>query len=150
MRKFTVTVAAASMLVAAAGIANAAGSGASTTDVDRAQKELKTLGFYKGSVDGVIGPQTRQAIAEYQRRNGLSVTSKLDQDTMQRLSSVTNSGSSGTTGSSAGTSSSSAAPAPSSAVNTSGHPNGNMNVPGHANANEYSGSAKAPEAGVRK
>lgn len=152
MSKFTVSVVAATAFLAAASVAHAVDREGSNDEVDRAQQELKTLGFYKGPVDGLMGPQTRQAIAAYQRRNGLSVTSKLDHDTMQRLSSVTNSGSTGSTssGSAGSTSATGAGSSPSAAVNMSGHPNGNPHVPGQRDPNEYSGSAKAPDAGVRK
>jgi hypothetical protein len=37
------------------------------------QQRLGRLGYYHGTVDGVIGPQTRGAIAAFERRNGLAV-----------------------------------------------------------------------------
>ena len=37
------------------------------------QKALKEAGFYKGAIDGVMGPKTRSAIREFQEENGLSV-----------------------------------------------------------------------------
>ena len=37
------------------------------------QRRLGQLGYYHGVVDGVIGPQTRGAIAAFESRNGLAV-----------------------------------------------------------------------------
>ncbi len=37
------------------------------------QRKLKTLGFYKGKVDGSKGRQTRAAIKQFQRANGLVI-----------------------------------------------------------------------------
>ena len=37
------------------------------------QRRLGQLGYYHGVVDGVIGPQTRGAIASFESRNGLAV-----------------------------------------------------------------------------
>lgn len=50
-----------------------------------AQNELQHEGLYRGPVDGIIGPETRQAIAAYQAREGLQQTATLDQDTLQRM-----------------------------------------------------------------
>lgn len=51
----------------------------------KAQKKLKKAGYYNGPVDGIAGPQTRDAIIEYQRKEGLTVTGRLDSDTRIRL-----------------------------------------------------------------
>ena len=37
------------------------------------QRPLGQLGYYHGVVDGVVGPQTRGAIAAFESRNGLAV-----------------------------------------------------------------------------
>ena len=37
------------------------------------QQRLGRLGYYRGALDGVIGPQTRAAIAAFESRNGLAV-----------------------------------------------------------------------------
>ena len=37
------------------------------------QRRLGQLGYYHGVVDGVIGPQTRSAIAAFENRNGMAV-----------------------------------------------------------------------------
>ncbi|HEX9489532.1 MAG TPA: peptidoglycan-binding domain-containing protein [Stellaceae bacterium] len=53
--------------------------------VRNAQKELQREGLYRGPVDGIIGPDTKQAIAAYQAREGLQQTATLDRDTLQRM-----------------------------------------------------------------
>jgi hypothetical protein len=49
------------------------------------QATLQQQGYYHGDVDGLIGPLTRAAIADYQRDSGLYVTSAIDQPTLQSL-----------------------------------------------------------------
>ncbi len=49
------------------------------------QSALQQQGYYRGEVDGVIGPLTRGAIADYQRDHGLYTTSTIDQPTLQSL-----------------------------------------------------------------
>src|SRR6266704_2111002 len=49
------------------------------------QTSLQQQGYYQGGVDGLIGPLTRGAIADYQRDHGLYVTSTIDQPTLQSL-----------------------------------------------------------------
>ena len=49
------------------------------------QVALQQQGYYRGEVDGLIGPVTRGAIADYQRDHGLYTTSTIDQPTLQSL-----------------------------------------------------------------
>src|SRR6201989_1196433 len=49
------------------------------------QSALQQQGYYRGEVDGLIGPLTRGAIADYQRAHGLYTTSTIDQPTLQSL-----------------------------------------------------------------
>ncbi|MBA2585598.1 MAG: peptidoglycan-binding protein [Chthoniobacterales bacterium] len=49
------------------------------------QEALQQDGYYDGYVDGELGPQTREAIARYQRDNGLLVTSAIDEPTLAAL-----------------------------------------------------------------
>jgi peptidoglycan hydrolase-like protein with peptidoglycan-binding domain len=56
-----------------------------TQDVKKAQEGLKNKGHNPGSMDGVIGPQTRQAIRAFQNANGLKVTGRLDSETAEKL-----------------------------------------------------------------
>jgi hypothetical protein len=53
--------------------------------VANVQTALQEQGYYQGDVDGVLGPQTRAAIADYQRVNGLTETAAIDQPTLQLL-----------------------------------------------------------------
>lgn len=54
-------------------------------DVKKAQEALKNKGHNPGSMDGVIGPQTRQAIRAFQNANGLKATGRLDTETAEKL-----------------------------------------------------------------
>ncbi len=49
------------------------------------QSALQQQGYYHGEVDGLLGPLTRAAIADYQRDHGLYTTSTIDQPTLQSL-----------------------------------------------------------------
>jgi peptidoglycan hydrolase-like protein with peptidoglycan-binding domain len=53
--------------------------------VRQAQSELKREGLYKAKVDGIAGPETKQALAAFRQREGLQQTASLDQATMQRI-----------------------------------------------------------------
>ena len=60
-------------------------SPAPAADVQRAQRQLKERGYYSGAIDGVMGPATQAALRAYQRDRGLSVTGRLDSQTVQTL-----------------------------------------------------------------
>ena len=49
------------------------------------QSALQQQGYYHGEVDGLLGPLTRAAVADYQRDHGLYTTSTIDQPTLQSL-----------------------------------------------------------------
>ena len=49
------------------------------------QAELRRRGYYEGAVDGVIGPRTRNAIAEFQDDAGLAVTGRINNSTLSAL-----------------------------------------------------------------
>jgi len=65
----------------------AADNGAPVADptVEATQERLAQLGYYNGSVDGVFGRTTRDAVAKYQIDNQLDVTGSLSPDTLQSL-----------------------------------------------------------------
>ena len=71
---------------------SAAGSDASD-NVRQAQEVLQDQGLYKGQVDGKMGPQTKHAIAQFQKQKGLKQTAQLDQPTMSDLQNGAMSGS---------------------------------------------------------
>jgi putative peptidoglycan binding protein len=49
------------------------------------QGSLQEQGYYRGEVDGLMGPLTREALANYQRDHGLVSTAALDQPTLASL-----------------------------------------------------------------
>jgi His-Xaa-Ser repeat protein HxsA len=53
--------------------------------VQSAQQALQQGGFYKGTVDGKMGPHTRQAIRSFQQSKGLHATGHLNQKTLTAL-----------------------------------------------------------------
>jgi peptidoglycan hydrolase-like protein with peptidoglycan-binding domain len=54
-------------------------------DIRWAQFKLHTIGFYDGSLDGVVGPETKRAILGFQNSNSLERTGRLDQQTADAL-----------------------------------------------------------------
>ena len=53
--------------------------------VANVQSALQQQGFYQGDIDGVLGPQTRAALAEYQSAQGIEPTGAIDEPTLQTL-----------------------------------------------------------------
>ena len=53
--------------------------------VANVQSALQQQGFYQGEVDGVLGPQTRAALAEYQSAQGIEPTGAIDEPTLETL-----------------------------------------------------------------
>jgi hypothetical protein len=49
------------------------------------QTELYNEGYYNGPIDGILGPDTRAAIADYQADHGLAVTAAIDERTVVSL-----------------------------------------------------------------
>src|SRR5205085_2791085 len=85
----------------------------SESQIKQVQQQLKGAGLYRGSVDGEMGPETKQAISQFQQQHGLNQTGVLDQQTLSALSS-----NQGGAGSSMGTSGS-----PPSGASSAGNPN---------------------------
>jgi len=50
-----------------------------------AQTQLAKEGYYRGDIDGVLGPETRRAITSFQSDHGLRVTGNLTQETLSTL-----------------------------------------------------------------
>jgi peptidoglycan hydrolase-like protein with peptidoglycan-binding domain len=57
----------------------------SKQEIQQAQEQLRDQGLYRGNIDGLLGPETKQALEQFQQKNGLRVTAALDQQTMDRL-----------------------------------------------------------------
>jgi len=54
-------------------------------DIKKVQETLRDKGDYTGPVDGIVGPQTRAAIRQYQQSENLPVTGHLDGGTAGKL-----------------------------------------------------------------
>ena len=53
--------------------------------IENVQLALRDEGYYPGAIDGLIGPQTRAALADFQRDHGLVVTEAVDEPTLVTL-----------------------------------------------------------------
>lgn len=53
--------------------------------VRQIQTALKNAGFYKGQIDGKVGPQTKQSIREFQKANGLKPDGIVGRRTAEKL-----------------------------------------------------------------
>ncbi len=53
--------------------------------VKELQKELKELGYYEGSIDGLYGSETEQAVKDFQKDEGLTVDGKYGPATHKAL-----------------------------------------------------------------
>jgi Putative peptidoglycan binding domain len=49
------------------------------------QAVLQQMGYYRGDVDGLLGPLTREALSAYQADNGLTTTAAIDEPTLDSL-----------------------------------------------------------------
>ncbi|MBE7083492.1 MAG: spore cortex-lytic enzyme [Clostridiales bacterium] len=49
------------------------------------QQKLKNWGYYKGSVDGIFGSKTKEAVKYFQRKNGLKVDGIVGNQTLKAL-----------------------------------------------------------------
>ena len=54
-------------------------------DVRQAQQALMDKGFNPGPIDGKMGPQTKAALTEYQKKENLKATGRLDHETKSKL-----------------------------------------------------------------
>jgi peptidoglycan hydrolase-like protein with peptidoglycan-binding domain len=59
----------------------------SQSQVKDLQSKLKQQGYYEGQVDGRIGPNTQQAIRQFQEDKGINATGTADPQTMAALNS---------------------------------------------------------------
>jgi peptidoglycan hydrolase-like protein with peptidoglycan-binding domain len=56
-----------------------------TNDIRWAQVELRVRGLYQGSLDGILGPETKRALSQFQQMNGFGPTASLDTQTWEAL-----------------------------------------------------------------
>lgn len=59
--------------------------GSSGSTVKTIQRKLKNWGYYKGSVDGIFGSKTKEAVRYFQRKNGLTVDGIVGNKTLAAL-----------------------------------------------------------------
>ena len=62
-------------------------TGAIKPSTKEIQQALKHAGFYQGAIDGKLGPQTREAIREFQRVHGLKDDGIVGKQTWAKLGS---------------------------------------------------------------
>lgn len=60
-------------------------SGNSDSSVSQVQAALAREGYYRGAIDGSLGPATRNALRRYQRDRGLDVTGRVDRPVIEAL-----------------------------------------------------------------
>ena len=59
--------------------------GSRGNDVKTVQDKLRRWGYYKGSVDGIYGPKTKEAVKYFQRKNGLTADGIVGKKTFEAL-----------------------------------------------------------------
>jgi peptidoglycan hydrolase-like protein with peptidoglycan-binding domain len=65
--------------------ANAAPVKLSEPQLKQVQQQLKAAGLYNGAIDGRMGPETKQAVQQFQQQNGLQATGTIDHETVAAL-----------------------------------------------------------------
>lgn len=74
--------------------------GSSGSEVTNIQTKLKRWGYYSGSIDGIFGSQTLNAVKKFQSKNGLTVDGIAGERTLKAMGIMTSSNSSSTSASS--------------------------------------------------
>lgn len=59
--------------------------GSRGSDVKAVQDKLRRWGYYTGSVDGIYGPKTKEAVKYFQRKNGLTADGIVGKKTFEAL-----------------------------------------------------------------
>ena len=83
------TAGAGAASVASPSVRVKAGSSSTKPTTREIQQALKNAGFYQGVIDGKMGPQTRDAIKEFQRVHGLSDDGVVGKQTWAKLRAYT-------------------------------------------------------------
>ncbi|MBR3697093.1 MAG: spore cortex-lytic enzyme [Clostridia bacterium] len=71
--------------------------GSSGNEVKQIQQKLKSWGYYNGTVDGIYGSKTVEAVKKFQSKNGLTADGIAGKKTLEALGINSSSGSSGST-----------------------------------------------------
>ena len=74
--------------------------GSRGSEVRQIQEKLKRWGYYKGSVDGIYGSKTLEAVKYFQRKNGLKVDGIAGDKTLKAMGIMNSSGNSSSSSSS--------------------------------------------------
>lgn len=69
--------------------------GSRGSDVKTVQDKLRRWGYYTGSVDGIYGPKTTEAVKYFQRKNGLTADGIVGKKTFEALGMMEQANSSG-------------------------------------------------------
>jgi peptidoglycan hydrolase-like protein with peptidoglycan-binding domain len=90
--------------------------------VKAVQQALKDKGHDPGAVDGVMGPKTQAALKEFQSKEGIKESGRLDAETMSKLGVQARSGAAAESPAGSSPSASPSTSAPSSSAPSSGSP----------------------------
>jgi peptidoglycan hydrolase-like protein with peptidoglycan-binding domain len=55
------------------------------SSVSQVQSALAREGYYRGAIDGSVGPATRNAIRRFQSKHGLEVNGQIDRPVLEAL-----------------------------------------------------------------
>ena len=69
--------------------------GSSGSEVRQIQEKLKRWGYYNGSIDGVYGSRTEEAVKSFQRKNGLTADGIAGRKTLNAMGIYSSSSSGG-------------------------------------------------------
>jgi N-acetylmuramoyl-L-alanine amidase len=69
--------------------------GSRGTEVRNIQTRLKNWGYYKGSIDGIYGTQTKNAVIAFQKKHNLTADGIAGPKTLEKIGLPTNSGGNG-------------------------------------------------------
>jgi len=61
------------------------GAQSANSTIAAAQDRLTQEGFYRGQIDGVLGPETRHAIVRFQTKHGLGISGELTTETLNAM-----------------------------------------------------------------
>lgn len=84
-RIYTVFIAVAILLAVCLNVSALSKNGSSGEEVKKIQTKLKNWGYYNGSVDGVYGWQTENAVRSFQKKNGLKADGVAGEATLNAM-----------------------------------------------------------------
>jgi peptidoglycan hydrolase-like protein with peptidoglycan-binding domain len=127
-------------------------AGGNAEQVKAVQQALKDKGHDPGDVDGKMGPKTQQALRDYQQKEGLKATGRLDGETASKLGVQASADTSSSPAASpSGSSSSSGASAPSgSSAAGSSAPSGSSSSGSSAPSGASSGASGSSSTGAKQ